>query len=901
MAGLLGAAERPPVKEQIHDFDGDGKEERLISGPSGSEIQTEDPATGAWGKADFQLPDAVSVLDDAGSDAGLRFVDLNDDGFDDILFSNPKRFAIFLWTKNVQPQLGWTRGWTQFVRSGERTGGLDEPPNLVGSEVTVEGDQLLVVRRDPAGNTTSLERFSPKRLIAYQASAARSPEDGLASIRVRPGFHVELVAAEPVVIDPVAFDWGADGRLWVVEMGDYPSGMDGQGEPGGVIKVIQDTDGDGRYDLAIPFIEKIGFPSSLMPWRNGVLIAAAPDILYAEDTNGDGRADLRRVLFTGFNPGNQQHRINGFQLGLDGWIYAANGDSGGRVKSVATEKVMDIRGRDIRFRPDTGEMETVSASTQYGRRRDDWGNWFGNNNPTWLWHVTLPEHYLRRNPKLAVRSVKKILANYEDSTRVFPISPEAVRPNQPWSINNVTSACSPTPYRDTLFGADFGASVFISEPVHNTVHREVLEPDGETFSSHRAAGEEQSEFLASSDNWFRPTTSKVGPDGALYVADMYRLMIEHPEWISPELQARVDLRAGSDRGRIYRVVPDGVEPRPIPDLTKLDDHELATAMNSPSGWQRDTVQRLLLERKATFATIDLARLLEPTFAPQIRLQSLATMGMLGTLDQKYLLQALNDPHPAVRCEALRQSEAWGGKTGPVLDAVLNLADDSDPRVRFQGALSLGAWPLTLTERSLAKLSDQAGANQLLRIAVMSSLPPDSELFTRLNSKTASTPPVAAVVSLTPSSPDRARVISTFSGAGRLDGDPVRGRAQFQLLCAPCHRLRDEGTEVGPDLAMVSTKPVDWLLAAILDPSQAVEARYRPWAIRLNSGEELSGIITAETANNLVLRMAGGVEHAVLRTDIESAKQQELSLMPSGFESALSLQAMADLLAWLRAR
>ncbi len=897
-AHMLAAAD-PPAEGFIRDFDHDGNEERLVTGPNGDAIQIMNPATGAWEKGGFQLPEGVTLVDENGEDAGLRFVDLNGDGFNDILSSSSKRFAIFLWTKDVQPHLGWTRGWTQFVRAGERTGNPGEPPNLVGSEVTVVGDQLAVTRRDPSGSLTLVERYSTKSLIAYDASPAKSPEDGLASIQVRPGFHVELVAAEPVVIDPVAFDWSGDGRLWVVEMRDYSSGMDGKGEPGGVIKVIEDTNGDGRYDKAVPFIEKIGFPSSLMPWRNGVLIAAAPDILYAEDTDGDGIADVREVLFTGFNPGNQQHRVNGFQLGLDGWVYAANGDSGGRVKSVATGKAMDIRGRDIRFNPDTGEMETVSASTQYGRRRDDWGNWFGNNNPTWLWHVTLPEHYLRRNPKLAVRGAKKILANYEDSTRVFPVSPEAVRPNQPWSINHVTSGCSPTPYRDSLFGPDFATSVFISEPVHNAVHREVLEPDGETFTSHRAKGEEQSEFLASSDNWFRPTTTKVGPDGALYVADMYRLMIEHPEWISSEMQARVDLRAGSDRGRIYRVVPDGVKPRPIPNLAKLDNHELATAMDSPGGWQRDTVQRLLMERNGRDAATELVGLLQPAYAPQVRVQALATLGVLGALEENVMLRALNDPNPAVRCEALRQSEAWGGKTGPVLDAVLKLADDSDARVRFQAAFSIGAWPLTFTEPVLAKLGDSVGDDELLRIAVMSSLPANSELFARLNSEKAAIKPAATVVTLKPSSPDRAKVIAAYERVGRLKGDPVRGRAQFQLLCATCHRLRGDGNEVGPDLAMVATKPVDWLLTTILDPSQAVEARYRPWTIQLNSGEELSGIITAETANNLVLRMAGGVDHAVLRTDIKSATQQSLSLMPSGFESALDPQAMADLLAWLR--
>ncbi|NOS72210.1 MAG: c-type cytochrome [Verrucomicrobia bacterium] len=888
-----------PQGTLFYDFDHDGVKEKLIGRPGVNEIQQWNPTTKAWEKADYTLPDGVWLVDGDNKDAGLRFADLNGDGFDDILFSNPQRFAIHLWTKNVRPDLGWTRGWSQFVRADARTGAANEPPSLVGAGVRIEAGQLVITHPAKDGKPGSVERLSAKQLIAFDMPPPKSPEEALASFRVRSGFRVELVAAEPVVIDPISFEWGADGRLWVVEMRDYPLGLDGKGKPGGVVKILEDTDGDGRYDKVFPFLENIPFPSSVMPWRKGALIAAAPDLIYAEDTDGDGRADVRKVLFTGFNPGNQQHRFNGFEWGLDGWIYAANGDSGGKVKSLATGKVISISGRDIRFRPDTGEMETVSAQTQFGRRRDDWGNWFGNNNPTWLWHVTLPEHYLRRNPKLAVKHVLHVLANYENSTRVFPASAALVRPNQPWSLNHVTSGCSPCPYRDDLFGPDFATSVFASEPVHNAVHREVLVRDGAGFTSHRAPGEEQSEFLASTDNWFRPITTKTGPDGALYVADMYRFVLEHPEWISPEMQARLDLRAGSDKGRIYRVVPEGKPRRPIPNLAVKNTRELVAAMDSVNGWQRDTAQRLLFERADPSASESLNELLTPTHAPQVRLQALATLGLLRTLSTESLLTALADPHPAVRCEALRQSEVFTGKSDAVFTAVATLAMDSDAAVRLQTAFSLGAWPTEKIEPPLRQLAAREDADELLRIAIMSSLRPDSALFGQMNTNAPIPKPTATSVTLMPSSSDRAKVIADYAGVEKLTGDAQRGHVQFQTLCVPCHRLRGEGNEVGAELGMVGNKPVDWLITAILDPNQAVEARYRAWTITLKSGDTLDGLISTETANNIVLRVAGGAEHAILRTDIKTMSQSKLSLMPTGFESALKPQDMADLLGWLR--
>ncbi|MGV3756769.1 MAG: PVC-type heme-binding CxxCH protein, partial [Verrucomicrobiota bacterium] len=577
---------------RMRDVDRDGSCELIVGNPTQNAVFWWNEGKKTWERRDFNLPPETAIVDAQGKDNGLRFVDINEDGFEDVIFSNAERYSLHLYVNNPVPRLGWFPGWSYQSRAGKRGESGEIPMIVRAGEYRNNGawfhsGHMWIQNEDTAQLPDVVDRRSYQQLLAWETPAPKSPEEALKTFQTLPGFRIELVASEPLVRDPVAFEWGEDGKLWVVEMNDYPLGMDGKGAPGGTVKHLEDVDGDGRYEKMTVFLEKVPFPTGVMPWRKGVLISAAPDILYAEDTDGDGKADVRKVLFTGFKEGNQQHRVNGFQLGLDNWIYGANGDSGGQIKSLLTGKVVDINRRDFRFKPDTGEFETQAGQTQFGRVRDDWGNWFGNNNPNWLWHYHIPEQYLGRNPLVNVRETRNYLANYNDSKRVYPISKPMTRVNQPQSMNYVTSGCGPSAYRDDLFGPEFATSVFASEPVHNVVHREVLTPEGVSFTSQRAKGEEAKEFLASTDHWFRPTMTKTGPDGALYVADYYRFVLEHPEWISPEAQKALDLRAGEDKGRIYRVYPENAKLRAIPRLDRLSTVELVAAMDSPNGWQRD--------------------------------------------------------------------------------------------------------------------------------------------------------------------------------------------------------------------------------------------------------------------------------------------------------------------------
>ena len=895
---------------RLRDFDHDGHCELLVSNPERNTIYGWSDSAKRWQPLDYALPEGASLVNARGEDNGLRFADLNGDGFEDVLCSNESAFSIHLWAAHVRKDLGWKRGWPHEVTRvarGKKPLANEIPPitrDGRNNGAWLHEDHLVVQNEDTSPLADKVWRRSFHDLLAFDMPPAKSPQDSLASIRVRPGFKVELVAAEPLVISPMAFEWDGAGRLWVAEMRDYPLGMDGKGKPGGVIKVLDDTDGDGRPDKATVFLDNLPFPTGLMPWRKGMLVASSPDIFYAEDTDGDGRADVRRVLFTGFKPGNQQHRLNGFDWGLDGWLYGANGDSGGKMRSLATgADAVDISGRDFRFRPDSGEFETVSGGTQYGRHRDDWGEWFGNNNPTWLWHITMSEHYLRRNPALAVKRVRRVLSNYDDPMRVFPISTPLPRFNQPETFGHATSANSALPYRDELFGPEFATSVFISDPVYNVVHREVLVPDGGTFTSHRADGEGDREFLASTDDWFRPTMLKTGPDGALYVADFYRAVLEHPEWIAPETQSRLNLRAGEDKGRLYRVLPENAALRAIPNLAKLDSAGLVAALDSPNGWQRDTAQRLLFEHADKSVAPALARLSLTAANPKVRVQALATLDVLDALTPETVAAALRDAHSGVRRHALRLSERLaGGKPAALLAAVIALEGDPELSVRRQLAFTLGAWKVPTAMEVLTRLAEREGDEEQMRPAILSSVGPDSPLMARLRdtpTKPATPAPMPQVAAVP--NRDRAKVAESYSSVGTLRGDAKHGREVFLQSCSVCHRLKGEGHQLGPDLGMVADKPLDWLLTAIFDPNAAVEARYQVQRVTTKAGAELIGLVVAETANNLVLRMPGEVEQTVLRTEVKERVPLGRSQMPEGLEAALEPQDVAEVIAWLRAR
>ncbi len=554
-----------------------------------------------------------------------------------------------------------------------------------------------------------------------QSSRPPAPEESLLALKTLPGLTVDLVAAEPLVTSPVAIDFGPDGRLWVCEMYDYPQGLDGKFQPGGRVRALTDTDGDGRFDRSDVFLTGIPFPTGVTVWRKGVLVCAAPDILYAEDTDGDGQADLVRKLFSGFGTENFQARVNSLEYGLDGWVYGSCGLFGGEITNDAGKPALSLGNRDFRIRPDTGEIEPATGRTQQGRPRDDFGNWYGCDNSNFARQYPLADQDLRRNPHVVPPAAAAAVPADAEANRFYTSAAQLQLFKLSGQGGRATAACGIGVYRDDLLGEKLRGDLFTCEPVGLVVHHLSLKPRGSTFTGERPSDEAGKEFLASTNNWFRPVQARTGPDGALWVVDMARFVIEHPRWIPEEELAKVDVRAGHDMGRIYRVRPTDQPARPWKRLDTLDAAGLVEAIDSPSGWQRDLAMQMLLWRKESVPTDRLEEIARKSKWAEARVQALCALDGLGQLNSDLLLTALKDPHPGVRRHAVRGAESRVGQEPQLQAALLMLSEEADPQVRLQLAVTLGSVPTAEAGRMLVQLATHPDADAYLRGAAISSL------------------------------------------------------------------------------------------------------------------------------------------------------------------------------------
>ncbi|HEX8040659.1 MAG TPA: PVC-type heme-binding CxxCH protein [Chryseosolibacter sp.] len=565
---------------------------------------------------------------------------------------------------------------------------------------------------------------------------ALSTQEALNSFHLRDGFKIELVAAEPVVQDPVEMVFDENGNAFVVEMPDYPF-MPENGKGTGRIKVLQDSDGDGRMDKATVFADSILEATSLLPWKGGLIVTAAPNILYLKDTDGDLRADSTEVLFSGFFENNSEAQITSLRFGVDNWIYAANNGQAGTVhfRREPDAPALNMSGSDFRFRLDRGQFELETGNAQFGLTMDDWGHRFITQNTLHIRQVIIPWRYLHRHGNMPTASPLLNISDHD--LEMFQETPapywraERTRRRQKqyaeehldrveYAEDHFTGCSGGTVYDGGAFPSAYYGNVFTGDVSGNLIHRDVLTPQDTTPSliAQRDEGEKTREFLSSTDSWFRPASFAVGPDGMLYVVDMYRQHIETPVSIPEDLKADMDFMNGSDKGRIYRIVPDGqlAARANAPRLREMASGALVKLLTHPNGWYRLQAQRLLLERHDPSVVPALKELFAADQNPRTRLHALYALEGLNALNPALVSKAMQDAHAGVRIHGLILAERYP----ELLPQVVSALGDSSIHVVLQATLSAGQFPGKEVIAGLARVIKRAGSDPWIQMAVLSS-------------------------------------------------------------------------------------------------------------------------------------------------------------------------------------
>lgn len=549
--------------------------------------------------------------------------------------------------------------------------------------------------------------------VDAKTAPPKSPQESLACLQIEPGFKIELIAAEPLVRDPVAIAFDQHGQIFVVEYGDYPTGpTDGSGKPLSRVVLLTDTDGDGRLDQRHVFADKLTFAHSLMPYRNGLLVGAQTAILFLQDTDGDHKADVREVLFDGFTPAHPQMQIGNPRWGIDNRIYFNYGP--GKVASQRKpEQRVTLPRKDFSFNPQTMEFAADSGMGQFGNTVDRWGQRFYCTNRNPIITTMFPPAVARRNPFATIDQASYDVAPSGGDTRVYPLV--KMKSNYLSHAGTHTAACGVTAYTGDAFGAEFDNSVFVCEPIGHLVTRLIVTAEGPRLVGQRAR--DKADFVASTDTWFRPASLANGPDGALYLADMYRLWVEHPKFLPPDVAAKLDWRAGEDRGRIYRIIHDGQESRPF--QTPQSTAEIVALLNDPNGWRQFLGQRLLVEKQDPAAAALLRRVLQTSKSSTARLHALWTLDGLHDLQADDVRSGMQDLHPQVRRAAVELSPRFLDQAD-ILRAVCLRVHDEDARVRLQTAVALGESDSETATAALSELAVSDGRDPWFARAILTS-------------------------------------------------------------------------------------------------------------------------------------------------------------------------------------
>ena len=574
-----------------------------------------------------------------------------------------------------------------------------------------------------------------------------TPEQALNSFEVNKDFDIEVFAAEPDVMDPVDMAFDEMGNVYVVGMPDYPF-QPAAGKEAGNIKMLVDSNHDGRIDKSYLFADHLSEATSILPWKGGLIVTAAPDILYLKDTNNDFKADIREVLFTGFFKANPEAQITSLRFGVDNWIYANNRGQAGKVSSVQdTTTSLNMQGADFRFRLDRGKFELETGPGQFGQTINDWGHRFFTENTIHIQQAVIPWRYTHRHQFLPnLKEIvnvsdhdpimfQKTAAPYWRAARTAARNrnyKEQKLDRVEYEDDHFTGASGGTLYEGGLYPQEYYGNVFTGEVAGNLVHRDVLilSDSSPAYTAKRSSSEQDREFLVSSDPWFRPVGFYTGPDGCLYILDYYRQHIETPVSIPDSLKVDMDFLRGNDMGRIYRVVPKAGVPadkKVFSKLGELSSLQLTEQLKQSNQWFRLQAQRLLLERQDKSVVPALKTLFEQNEDPRTRLHALYCLEALNSLDASIILKALKDPHSGVREHAM----ILGEKYPECLSLLMEGINDASAHTALQATLSLGAFPASKVLPALAEVAEKRGDDPWFKLALLSSEPGSSVEFFQL--------------------------------------------------------------------------------------------------------------------------------------------------------------------------
>lgn len=679
----------------------------------------------------------------------------------------------------------------------------------------------------------------------------KTPDEALKSFDLQHGFSLELVASEPLVADPIDAAFDERNRMYVIEMSDYPflpeqraaKYREQRPEAWSRIRLLSDTNADGQMDKSVIFADKLRWAQSVCCSKGGVYVLAPPHLYFMKDLNGDDVADHQEIICSGFSQANVQGLANGLEWGRDNAIYFSSGTSGGELTIPARgntpERKLTPGRRDLRLDPATNEITLASGGQQFGHTIDDFGERFICSNSNHIMHVTWPLHYLDRNPQLSVSSAVRPIAKEGAAAVVFRKSPaepwrlvrtarraadpefvKKLPPTELVPIGFFTSATGITVYRGGAYSEGFQGNVFIGDVGGNLIHRKKLTESGISFLAERT--EANSEFLTSTDNWFRPVNFVNAPDGTLYILDMYRETIEHPASIPEDIKALCDLESGYDKGRIWRLVAPDMKRTtlPLPDLSNATTIELVKHLNSPHGAVRDTAQRLLVERQ-NLAAIDQLRVITSSSLPWLegrkdqytsvaRLHAAWALVGLKGLNETDVLGLLHDPDPRVQRHGIILFEQV--RSSECLKRITTLLENGSPKLRWQWALTLGQLDARRAVPGLKELSRAAAIDADLRTAWLSSVHPHmGSLSTELLAGDIG--PIqpllvelALLIGSSPKSTDAMQFLTALTKTNITD------QSRFTLLTSLGEGLRRRGTSMSNLLAEGRNSKVEEVLS-----------------------------------------------------------------------------------------